>query len=133
MDLSRHKGKFPPEIAEYFSSFWETRELWRLELPRVIVPIRELEWHLDYPFWSSNGPTSSFDLKPRALLDRPHEFPKQWERIRAVDLKFPIELGTFGSRQVILDGFHRFLKSIVTGAVAMECRFVPREHIRAAT
>ena len=132
MDLSRHKEKFPPEISEYFFSFWDNHEIWRLELPRVIVPIRELEWHLDYPFWSSNAPGSSFDLKPRALLDRPHEFPKQWARIYAVDLKFPVELGTFGDRRVILDGFHRLLKSIAAGATVMECRLVAREHIRAA-
>ena len=132
MDFSRHKEKFPPAMSEYFSSSWDKRELWCLELPQFSVPIHELEWHLDYPFWSSNRPAPLFDLRPRALLESPHQFPRHWERVHAADLKFPIEVGIFGRRQVILDGLHRLLKSMVIGVAVMECRLVPREHIRAA-
>ena len=132
MDFSRHKEKFPPEISEYFYSSWNKRELWCLEFPRLAVPISELEWHLDYPFWSTKRPLPLFDLNPRAVLENPQEFPKQWDRINAADLKYPIELGTFGNRRVILDGFHRLLKSIVSGAASVECKLVPRDKIRTA-
>jgi hypothetical protein len=94
--------------------------------------IRELEWHLDYPFLSSNPPAPLFDLRPRAVLDDPHEFAKHWDRVLAADLEFPIDVSTFGNRIVILDGFHRLLKAINVGTVAMDCKFVPRQHIRTA-
>jgi hypothetical protein len=132
MNFSRHKEKFPPEMAAYFSCSWDKRELWRLELPQFSVPIHEVEWHLDYPFWSSSPPVPLFDLRPRVLLESPNQFPKRWERVHAADLKFPIEVGLFGKRQVILDGLHRLLKSVVIGAAVMECRLVPRGRIRAA-
>lgn len=132
MNFSRHKEKFPAEISEYFSSSWEKRELWCLETSRTVLPIHELEWHLDYPFWSSNPPAPLFDLRPRVVLDSPHDYPKHWERALSADLAFPIEVGAFGNRLVILDGFHRLLKSIASGAAVMECKLVPRQHIRTA-
>src|SRR5262249_2406946 len=132
VDFSRHKDKFPAEIAEYFHSSWETREIWRVEAPRGTIAVRDLEWHLDYPFFSSDPPLPLFDLRPRAVLDAPHRFPKHWRRVLAADLAFPVDLCSFGNRTVILDGFHRLLKCIDAGALAMECRHVSREHIRTA-
>jgi hypothetical protein len=132
VDFSCHKNKFPAEIAEYFLSSWETREISRVEAPCAALSIGELEWHLDWPFFSSDPPAPLFNLKPRAVLNDPHSFPKHWHRVLAADLSFPIDLSTFGNRLVILNGFHRLLKSINTGADVMECRLVPRSHIRTA-
>ncbi len=132
MDFSGHKNKFPAEISAYFYSSWETREIWRLETPRRRLPIQQLEWHLDWPFLSSNPPAPLFDLKPRAVLDNPRNFQKHWDRVLAADLEFPIDVTTFGDRLVILDGFHRLLKSINAGALVMECKLVPRKYIRTA-
>jgi hypothetical protein len=129
MDFSSHSEKFPPEIHEYFASSWDKHELWRLELPRSRIPVDQLVWHLDYPFWSTNRPAPLFDLKPRTVLEDPDEYTVQWSRILAADLRFPIDTGIFGNRRVILDGFHRLLKSIVTGATEIECRLVPGAQI----
>jgi hypothetical protein len=129
MDLSLHKTKFPAEISEYFHSSWETREVWRIEVPRSTLPMSELEWHLDWPFFSTNPPAPLFDLKPRDVLENPHHFTKHWNRVVAADLSFPLDVSTFGDRLVILDGFHRLLKSIDAGARVVECRVVPRKHI----
>lgn len=129
MDLSLHKTKFPAEISEYFHSSWETREIWGIEAPRRALPIREIEWHLDWPFFSSSPPLPLFDLKPRDVLANPREHTKHWNRVLAADLAFPIDVTTFGDRLVILDGFHRLLKSIDACATVMECRLVPRRCI----
>jgi hypothetical protein len=48
------------------------------------------------------------------------------------DLCFPIHVSTFGERWVVLDGIHRLLKSIAGGVAVMECKLVPREHLRVA-
>ena len=130
MDFSAHQKKFPADIAGYFRSSWETRELWHLETPRRALRIEELEWHLDYPFCSSDPPAPLFDLTPRAVLENPQRFPGHWRRMLHADLSFPIHVSAFGERWVILDGIHRLLKSIIGGVVVMECKLVPREHLR---
>jgi hypothetical protein len=132
MNFSRHRKKFPSEISEYFFSAWNKRELWRMDLPCATIPRDELMWHLDYPFWSSEPPAPLFDLRPRAVLDRPSKFPVHWERVLSADTQFPILVGHFGGRVVILDGHHRLVKSIWQGTMAIQCALVPREHIRLA-
>ena len=132
MNLSRHSKKFPPEIAEYFDSTWDKRELWSLELPRSALQISELEWHLDFPFWSTKRPGPVFDLMPRAVLANPQEHSRHWDRIVAADLSFPVDLGDFGGRLVVLDGLHRLAKAVHSGETEMEYRLVPRQHIRVA-
>ena len=132
MDLSAHKKKFPAEISQYFHSSWETCEVWRLDIPRVTLSVRELEWHLDWRFFSSNPPVPLFDLKPRVVLGNPREYPTHWNRVLSADLAFPIHVSTFGGRVLIIDGFHRLIKSIAGGALRMECKLVPRQHIRTA-
>jgi hypothetical protein len=132
MDLSSHGKKFPAEISEYFLSSWETHAIWRVEAPRRTLSLRELNWHLDCPFFSSDPPAPLFDLKPRSVLDDPHLFPKHWARVLAADLRCPIDVSAFGDRLVILDGLHRLLKSNDAGAAVMECRLVPRRYIRTA-
>jgi len=132
MNLSRHRKKFPPEIAEYFDSTWDKRELWMLELPRSALQTSELEWHLDFPFWSTKPPGPVFDLMPRAVLANPQEHPRHWDRIVAADLSFPVDLGYFGGRLVILDGLHRLAKAVHSGETETEYRLVPRHHIRMA-
>ena len=133
MNLSRHKEKFPSEIAEYFDSHWEKHELWKLNPPRSVLPISTLEWHLDFPFWSVKPPGPVFDLTPRAVLDNPQKHPRHWARIVAADLSFPVDVGRFGGQLVILDGLHRLAKAAHSGVTEMECRIVPKQHIRVAT
>ena len=132
MRLSRHKEKFPPEIAEYFDSAWDKRELWRLDLPCNVLEISALHWHLDYPFWSTRPPGPVFDLMPRAVLASPQEYSRHWDRIVAADLSFPVDVGQFGGRLVILDGLHRLAKAVHSGVTEMEYRLVPKRHIRVA-
>jgi hypothetical protein len=132
MELWRHKEKFPPEIEQYFYSKWDNHDLWNLVAPCERLQVHELEWHLNYPFWSTSPPESVFDLRPGFVLENPNKYPKHRERIESADLEYPILVGRFGGRHVILDGFHRLLKAIKNGATFMECKNVPQSHIRVA-
>jgi len=132
MSLSRHKRKFPPEIAEYFDAHWEKRELWGLDLPCNVVEISTLQWHLDYPFWSTSPPGPVFDLMPRAVLAAPRKYPGHWGRIVAANLSFPVHVGRFGGQLVILDGLHRLAKAIQGGQSRIESKLVPRQYIPVA-
>jgi hypothetical protein len=130
VEFSAHRDKFPPEIAEYFYSIWDKREVWRLALPHITLPVRKLEWQLDFPFWSSQPPKPLFDLKPRVVLDHLDAYPGHRERIRAAGLEFPLDVALFGDRCVILDGLHRLLKAILSSTAAIECRLASRAHFR---
>ena len=130
MNFSRHSKKFPAEMSEYFASAWSNRELWHLQLQADALPIQQLEWHLNYPFWSSEPPAPLFDLRPRTVLESPQEFPRRWERVLKADTQFPILVARFGELIVILDGHHRLVKSISEGASEVQSAFVPRGHLR---
>ena len=130
MNFSRHSKKFPPEMSEYFSSAWNNRELWHLGFLTEAIPIAQLKWHLNYPFWSSEPPAPLFDLRPGTVLESPEEFPRHWERVSKADTQFPILVARFGGHIVILDGHHRLVKSISEGASEVPCAFVPRGHLR---
>ena len=132
MRLARHKEKFPPEIARYFDSTWEKHALWRLDLPRSALQVSALQWHLDYPFWSAEPPGPVFDLTPRAVLANPKKYSRHWDRIVAADLSFPVHVGRFGRRLVILDGLHRLAKAVHSEVAELECTLVPNRHIRVA-
>jgi hypothetical protein len=130
IDFSAYRNRFPPEIAEYFYSIWEKREIWVLDLPRITLPVRKLAWQLDYPFWSIEPPKPRFDLRPRAVLERLDAYPRHRDRVRAAKLEFPLDVAQFGGRFVILDGLHRLLKAVLCGAADIECKLVPREYLR---
>lgn len=132
MSFSQHKRKFPTEIAEYFDSSWEKRELWRLDLPRRVLQTSALQWHLDYPFWSTKPPGPVFDLMPRVVLASPQKYSRHRERIVAADLSYPVNVGRFGGRLVIIDGLHRLAKAVHRGVTEIECKLVPKQHIHAA-
>jgi hypothetical protein len=119
-------------MQAYFYSRWDNRDLWELVVPSETLPISELEWHLHYPFWSTSPPESIFELRPGSVLDNPSKYSRHWDRTEAADLQYPILVGHFGQRLVILDGHHRLLKSIKNGASFIECKIVAPEHIRVA-
>ena len=130
MSFSSHKKKFPPEIGEYFDSTWKKRELWELDLPNKAMRVSALQWHLDYPFWSREPPGPVFNLRPRVVLSNPSKHLRHWNRIVTADLSYPLEVGRFGERHVILDGLHRLAKVVLAGANELQCKLVPGHYIR---
>lgn len=126
----RHSSKFPEGMASYFRSRWDIRSIWRLPLAVEEIPMRDLEWHLNYPFWSSDPPNPLFDLEPRLVLENPSKHEIHANRLDSVDERYPIDLGRFGEVEVILDGIHRLAKLHSRGDQVVKVRRVPQQHLR---
>lgn len=131
--FAQHASKFPVEIEAFFSSSWNRHEIWRYDLPVEEVPIHELTWHLDQPFWSSAPPEPLFDLKPRSVLENPQQYSEHGTRILAADTPFAIDAARFGSKTVVLDGLHRLVKLHLERVELIRLRHVPPELIRTET
>lgn len=122
----KHHGKFPAAIQEYFRARWDKQYLWTLDLPVFPLKTSELEWHLAYPFWSTSPPKPLFDLRPRAVLSSPSEYPVHWDRVLSADLAYPIATAIFGDRLVILDGLHRLVHAIYRQHAEVDHVVIPR-------
>lgn len=117
----------PPSIAEVYLDFdWDRTQVWALELPTTSMPIRELEWHLDLPFWSTVRGEPRFDLCPRAVLDDPCTSPRHAERIARCDLGYPLDVMIHRGRPCIMDGMHRLARWTQLGATEAPVRQVLR-------
>lgn len=105
----------------------DLEKLWALELPVEEIPIEELAWHLDLPFfWQPDLP---FSLKPSDVLKSPDKYEYRMGRIMGVDENFPIHIIFWKERWVILDGLHRFCKQVVQGKTVIKVKKVPVEFI----
>ncbi|WP_299637724.1 hypothetical protein [Devosia sp.] len=121
--------ELPPAIAQYWYAFdWEVEALWALELPSVFFPIDRLLWHLDVPVWPLDD--EKYALTPRQVLRAPFRYEKEYRRVRAASLMFPIEITRLKGRWLILDGIHRLTRAHEDGHEEMLVRKVPRKLIR---
>jgi hypothetical protein len=127
---AKYADRFPADMSEYFVSRWSRVEIWGLDLPVHMLSTVSLSWHLDYPFWSSQPPKALCDLCPRVVLQRPGAYPEHDKRILEANAGFPLDLGLFGSRWIILDGIHRLVKLVANGTLALRVRRVPQRYIR---
>ena len=95
--------------------------LWRLRLPVCDVPVGELRWQLDLPWWRHEG--KYFAISPNAVRAEPERYQLHWQRTRDADLSFPIHLVATTPVLRILDGVHRLLKADCEGAATIRaCR-----------
>lgn len=121
--------ELPPTIAEYWYAFdWDVEALWALELPSEMFPIDRLLWHLDVPLWPLDD--EKYALTPRQVLRAPYRYAKEYRRVRAASLVFPIEITRFKGRWLILDGVHRLTRAHEDGHEEIFVRKVPRKLIR---
>jgi hypothetical protein len=106
---------------------WSIQELWRVELPVQQVAVGELVWLLDLPLWQKDG--VRFQVSPRQVRDDPAAFPDQMRRVMASDLGRPIHLVEHRGRLVVLDGFHRLLKSALQGRAEIDAVVLSEEDL----
>ncbi len=122
------KRAFPPIIQEVgFDFSWDVQKVWQLDVPVVVIPITELTWHFEIPFWSKPG--GFYDLKARDVIDHPHDFSAEYDRTMAADTSHPIDIMFWRGRWVILDGLHRLVKLYIQGASTIKVRQVPQSAI----
>jgi hypothetical protein len=93
---------------------WDLQRLHSLALPSQRIPLHELAWHLELPYWrAADG--RFFAVTPLDVIASPSRYREQFERTERADLDHPIHVHRCGDRSVILDGVHRLLKAHLTG------------------
>lgn len=118
----------PVAVPHLYRSFnWSNRRVWSLPLPAIVIPIEEIDWHLEATLWSTVPGKRLFDVAPLAVLENPDRYPWHFERILAADVRFPLDVAVNDGRDVILDGVHRLAKLRRDGASQLRIRRVPRE------
>jgi len=106
----------PELIAIAFDFDRDLTKIWELQIPTEEINIKELEWHLDLPFfWQEDKP---FSLKPRDALNNPEHI----KRIMEVDTSYPIDIIWWKGRWQILDGLHRLCKLKLCGETIIRIR-----------
>lgn len=104
----------PPEVRDALPlGGWRMDALRALRLPVRHVAVAELDWLLDLPVWQAYG--RHFDVSPRDVIAAPEALAHQYQRAMRADLAYPVHLCPWRGRTVILDGFHRLLKAVLTG------------------
>lgn len=92
---------------------WDVQKLWAADLPVVAMPVRELQWLLDKPFWT--GDATRLAVSGRDVIDDPERCRAEYERMMATDLSYPINVIVLHRRWVIMDWVHRLLKAWSAG------------------
>lgn len=125
--MPRHTN-FTPDIAEIGFDFdWSEEKVWALDEPVVEMDIRELEWHLDYPFFWENG--GKYNLKPREVIMHPQAHDQEYVRVLGADLSYPLDVMENNGRMVLLDGLHRLTKAVMEHKKKVKVRIIPRTRI----
>jgi hypothetical protein len=127
--FSMFEQEVPQIIKDVGFDFdWDSKKVWRLDEPVVEIPLGELKWIFDVPFWDSEG-TDAYNLNPRDVLKNPKKEPTHWGLIQQADTSYPIDIMENKGRWLILDGLHRLLKEYLAGKEVVRVRKIPRERI----
>jgi hypothetical protein len=122
------KREMPDIIKQVGFRFrWSTQKVWALDVSMQAMPISELSWHFDIPFWDK--PNGWYDLSPNDVLAEPTRYRGEYQRILDADLKYPIDIMENKGRWLILDGLHRLVKAHVLNMEWIQVRIIPREKI----
>jgi hypothetical protein len=104
----------PAQVRSAFPRFdWTEAALWRLDLPVEDVPVETFSWLLDLPLWRWQG--RRFQLSLRDVLGDPERYRAHRDKAERADLSYPIHVVPHRGRWVILDGYHRLLKTLILG------------------
>jgi hypothetical protein len=110
----------PPSLQAVLPNVtWDRSRLRSLALPVREVPLAELRWQLDLPWWRDGD--RYFAVSPNEVRQAPDRYAVQWRRVLDADLDVPIDL-LARDRLVVLDGVHRLLKADVLGMRAITAR-----------
>lgn len=122
-------GAVPQIIKEVGFDFnWDSKKVWTLDVPTTEMPVSELAWHFDIPFWDSEG-TDAYNLTPKEVIAHPEQQPTHWRLIQEADAAYPIDIMENKGRWLILDGLHRLVKEHLAGKTKVKVRKIPRSRI----
>jgi hypothetical protein len=123
--------ELPRELHGVILDFhWDQALLWALELAVVDVPVAELSWHLQLPFWAKDG--RPFQVSPLGVAAEPETHAEQYARTMAADLSYPLDVVRRPEGHVtILDGVHRLLRAHLEGLGSVRVRVLRWEQLDA--
>lgn len=120
--------KIPQIIKDVGFDFdWSEEKVWALDEPATEMPIDELAWHFDIPFWNERGGT--YNLKPIDVIRHPNEHAEEYQRTMTANMEYPIDIMEQHGRWLILDGLHRLTRAAIQGATHVHVRLIPRSRI----
>lgn len=118
----------PKSVLKYGFDFdFDERDVWKIKCEDSILPISELEWHFDVPFWNWND--EWYVLTPREVIENSNKYQEQYDRIMHSDISYPIDIMENKGKYVILDGLHRLVKCKLLGMDIVKVRIIPRSEI----
>ncbi len=122
------KTKLPKIIEDVgFDFHWDESKVWKLDAPSEEIPIEELSWHFDIPFWSTS--TGYYDLSPAEVLNRPELYKDHTKRVEKADLSHPLDIMFWKNRWLLLDGLHRLAKMKKLGYEKVKVRKIPKSAV----
>lgn len=112
-----------PKIIDLGFKF-NDKDLYGVDLPVEEIPISEIIYNADIPYLEQEG-TDDWNLSPNSLI-------KNWDkeiihanRVKKVDLSYPIMIYYFKNNWIILDGVHRFTKALMENHKTILVKRVP--------
>ena len=118
-----------PEIIKKvgFDFRWSEEKVWALSYPSIEIPISDLSWHFDMPFWNIGD--ERYCLTTNQVISDPIKYKVEYDRTMAADLSYPIDIMENKGRLLILDGLHRLVKAKIQGQEKVWVRNIPRSEI----
>ncbi|MBA3406230.1 MAG: hypothetical protein H0U13_16365 [Gemmatimonadaceae bacterium] len=107
---------------------WDREALFRLCLPVEELPLSELRWQLDLPWWRAND--RYFAVTPNEVRADRARYHAHWQRTLDADLRHPIHLLATTPVLRILDGVHRLLKADWSGERLIRACRVDRDQLK---
>lgn len=119
----------PPEhMKDFILPFlWDVRKVWVIPSEIELVPVDELDFLLQNPFWSRTPYRLDFDLLPHEVLTGAFHSEYHKKRLQKADISWPLDFIWSESRLWILDGIHRFVKIKSLGFNVVKIRRHPLE------
>jgi len=107
---------------------WEEEKLWSLNIPVTVIAIKELEWHLDCPFWQHNN-GERYTVTPRDVLEKEKGTEMEQSKVKKADTTFPIDIYFNKDKWLILDGIHRLVKLYSLNEKEVSVRIVTEDKL----
>ena len=123
------KNKLPDIIKEVgFDFHWDSKKVWKLDIPVTEIDINELVWHFEIPFWEKDD-SDDYNLTPKEVIEHKEGTKAHREKVEKADLSYPIDIMENKGKWLILDGLHRLVKTYELGHKKVSVRIIPREKV----
>ncbi|MCR4313830.1 MAG: hypothetical protein NUV84_01110 [Candidatus Uhrbacteria bacterium] len=120
----------PRQIANGFDIPFriDVQKVWKLQVPTEVVPIEDLLWILDVPFWANEN--DNITVTANDVLKNPDAYPEHRDRIQNADTSFPLDLmQNKNGRWMTISGLHRLAQLVMHKRPTARVRKIPPEMV----